>query len=207
MVLMGVSLCKGGESWIRMKKGLNDAVSKSKVGKYFKLDERKSSFTTEIRAGTATFLTMAYIITVNATILADSGGTCSISDCTATASLSAGLISNTSSLLRGTECKFMPNVGYQTCLDKTKSDLIVATALSSMIGCFAMGLLANLPLGLAPGMGANAYFAYNLVGLHGLGPMSYQTALAVVFIEGCSFLVIAAVGIRAKLAWMIPRSV
>ncbi|KAJ6672291.1 XANTHINE/URACIL PERMEASE C887.17-RELATED [Salix viminalis] len=103
-----------------MEKGVNDAVLESRVGKYFKLDERKSSFTKELRAGTATFLTMAYIITVNATILAYSGG-------------------------------------YQSCLDKTKSDLVVATLLSAMIGSFAMGILANLPLGLAPGMGPNAF--------------------------------------------------
>ncbi|KAF5187559.1 Adenine/guanine permease AZG2 [Thalictrum thalictroides] len=166
-------------------------------GKYFKLEARSSTFTKEIRAGTATFLTMAYIITVNATILADSGGTCSVSDCTATTTMEK----------LGPDCKFKSNIGYMNCLAKIKSDLIVATALSSMIGSFAMGVLANMPLALAPGMGVNAYFAYNLVGFHGSGSMTYNTALAVVLVEGIVFLAIAAIGLRGKLARLIPRPV
>ena len=196
---MGGELCATmgtglGNSWKKMEKGLNEAVSKSKVGKYFKLEARKSCFTRELRAGTATFLTMAYIITVNATILADSGGPCSISDCTVSANQTTG-----------PDCTVQPNEGYENCLSKVKSDLIVATALSSMIGSFAMGFFANLPLALAPGMGPNAYLAYNLVGFHGSGPISYQTAMAVVLVEGCAFLLIAAFGLRAKLARLIPK--
>ncbi|KAL3818595.1 hypothetical protein ACJIZ3_004500 [Penstemon smallii] len=179
-----------------IRKRLDESISKSKVGKFFKLEARKSSFTKELRAATATFLTMAYIITVNATILADSGGTCTISDCTAP-----------SNQTPSQDCTLKPNVGYQKCLAKLKNDLIVATALSSMIGSFAMGLLANLPLGLAPGMGANAYLAYNLVGFHGSGPIPYKTAMAVVLVEGCAFLAIAVFGLRAKLARLIPNSV
>ncbi|CAK9143483.1 unnamed protein product [Ilex paraguariensis] len=194
---MRSGFCKNlGKSWKKMERGLNETVSKSKVGKYFKLEARKSCFTRELCAGTATFLTMAYIITVNATILADSGATCSVSDCTAPANQTAG-----------PECLLQPNAGYQNCLSKIKSDLIVATALSAMIGSFAMGLLANLPLGLAPGMGPNAYLAYNLVGFHGSGVMSYQTAMAVVLVEGCAFLAIAVFGLRAKLARLIPHPV
>ncbi|XP_059657284.1 adenine/guanine permease AZG2 [Cornus florida] len=195
---MGTGLCtRPGKLWKKMEGSLNEAVSKSLVGKYFKLEARKSCFTRELRAGTATFLTMAYIITVNATILADSGGTCSVSDCSVPANQTAA----------GPDCMLKPNAGYQNCLSKIKSDLIVATALSSMIGSFAMGILANLPLALAPGMGPNAYLAYNLVGFHGSGPMSYQTALAVVLVEGCAFLAIAVFGLRAKLARLIPNSV
>lgn len=171
-----------GRDWKTMQRGLDEAISKSKVGEFFKLEARKTSFTKELRAATATFLTMAYIISVNATILADSGGTCSASDRN-------------------------PNEGYEKCMSKLKSDLIVATSLSSMIGSFAMGLFANLPLGLAPGMGANAYLAYNLVGFHGSGPVSYKTAMAIVLVEGCAFLAIALLGLRAKLARLIPSSV
>ncbi|TKY65704.1 Adenine/guanine permease AZG1 [Spatholobus suberectus] len=61
---------------------LNSLVAQSRVGKRFKLAERNTNFTTELRAGTATFLTMAYILAVNATIIADSGGACSVADCT-----------------------------------------------------------------------------------------------------------------------------
>ncbi|GAB4860522.1 Adenine/guanine permease azg2 [Ancistrocladus abbreviatus] len=188
---------KLGKSWENMGRNLNESVSKSMVGRYFKLDARKSCFTKELRAATATFLTMIYIITVNAAIIADSGGTCSASDCSPPPHEAAAT----------PDCVLKPNTGYDKCLSNLKSDLIVATALSSMIGSILMGLFANLPLALAPGMGTNAYLAYNLVGFHGSGPMSYQTALAVVLVEGCAFLAIAGLGLRAKLARLIPRPV
>ncbi|KAJ8428734.1 hypothetical protein Cgig2_019027 [Carnegiea gigantea] len=196
---MGRELCVGnefcsqlGNKWQSFKKNLNEAVSKSVVGKYFKIEVRKSYFTRELRAATATFLTMVYIITVNATIIADSGGTCSTSDCSPPG---------------GRSCVLKPNPGYNKCLARLKSDLIVATTLSSFIGSVAMGMLANLPLALAPGMGPNAYLAYNLVGFHGSGPMSYQTALAIVLVEGFAFLLISLFGLRAKLARLIPPPV
>ncbi|KAH7865024.1 hypothetical protein Vadar_001296 [Vaccinium darrowii] len=195
---MGTGFCtKLPNSWEKMERGLNEAISKSKIGKYFKLEQRKSCFTRELRAATATFLTMAYIITVNATILADSGATCSAADCTPPPGHHAA----------SPDCVFKPNAGYQNCLSKVKNDLVVATALSSMIGSLAMGIFGNLPLGLAPGMGPNAYIAYNLVGFHGSGPISYQTAMALVLVEGCAFFLIAAFGLRAKLARLIPKPV
>ncbi|CAN0826870.1 Adenine/guanine permease AZG2 [Linum grandiflorum] len=128
---------------------------------------------------------MAYIISVNATILADSGGTCPHSP----------------------DCTVKPDEGYQSCLDRTRSDLVVATSLTAMVASFAMGLLGNLPFGLAPGMGPNAYLAYNLVGFHGSGPISYRTAMAVVLVEGCVFLAIAVLGLRSRIARLIPRPV
>ncbi|KAK9069882.1 hypothetical protein SSX86_010278 [Deinandra increscens subsp. villosa] len=180
-----------------LEKKLNDSISHSKIGNYFKLQARKTCFTTELRAATATFLTMVYIITVNATILSDSGGTCSVNDCTPPPSTG----------VPPPDCMITPNVGYEQCVTRIKNDLIVATALSSMIGSIAMGVFANLPLALAPGMGTNAYLAYNLVGFHGSGPISYQTAMAIVLVESCAFLAVAAFGLRAKLARFIPRSV
>ncbi|CAN1793972.1 Adenine/guanine permease AZG1 [Linum perenne] len=57
------------ENWISILTKLNAYVEASRVGKRFKISEGNTSFTTEIRAGTATFLTMAYILTVNASIL------------------------------------------------------------------------------------------------------------------------------------------
>ncbi|KAJ0101277.1 hypothetical protein Patl1_06741 [Pistacia atlantica] len=171
---------------------LNAFVAKSRVGKRFKLNERNSTFTTELRAGTATFLTMAYILAVNASILADSGGTCTVADC----------------VPPDDSCKFNPvNPGYSSCLDKVRKDLIVATVASSLIGCLIMGAFANLPLALAPGMGTNAYFAYTVVGFHGSGNVPYKSALAAVFIEGLIFLFISAIGFRAKLAKLVPKPV
>lgn len=202
---MGWEDCNGGcgffrrvcKSWTNMERCIDDGVSKSRVGKFFKLEARKSSFTKEFRAGTATFLTMAYIITVNATILADSGATCSISDCTFPANQTHAT----------PDCMFKANEGYERCLAKVRKDLIVATAVAALVGSVAMGLLANLPLGLAPGMGPNAYIAYNLVGFHGSGKLSYQTAMAIAMTQGIAFLAIAAFGLRAKLARLIPNPV
>ncbi|QCE15338.1 putative MFS transporter [Vigna unguiculata] len=192
---------------------LNQYVAKTRLGKWFKISQRNSTFTTELRAGTATFLTMAYILAVNASILADSGGTCSVSDCLPLCSdpsvpLSACNTSSLRVLHPDHSCKFDPvNPGYAACLENTRKDLIVATIASSLIGCFIMGTFANLPLGLAPGMGSNAYFAYTVVGFHGSGNVSYQSALAAVFIEGIIFLLISAIGLRAKLAKLVPKPV
>lgn len=47
-----------------------------------------------------------------------------------------------------------------------------------------MGAFANLPVGLAPGLGLNAYFTYSIVGVNGSGRVSYREALAAVFLEG-----------------------
>ncbi|MBA0841834.1 hypothetical protein Goarm_001694 [Gossypium armourianum] len=192
---------------------LNSAVANGRIGKRFKLTERNSTFTTELRAGTATFLTMAYILAVNASILADSGGPCSVSDCVPLCSDPSVPLSNcTGSTQRVIQpdvlCKFDPvNPGYASCLEKVRKDLIVATVASSLIGCVIMGAFANLPLALAPGMGTNAYFAYTVVGFHGSGSISYKNALAAVFIEGLIFLFISAIGFRAKLAKLVPKPV
>ncbi|KAJ0979227.1 hypothetical protein J5N97_014701 [Dioscorea zingiberensis] len=171
---------------------LNAAVAGTRVGRRFKLTERGTTFTTELRAGTATFLTMAYILAVNASILSDSGATCSTSDCTKPSPT----------------CKFPPvDSGYAACVDRARRDLIVATAAASIIGSFIMGTFANLPLAMAPGMGSNAYFAYSVVGYHGSGNLPYRTALAAVFLEGLLFLAISALGFRAKLAKLVPKPV
>ncbi|GLJ36683.1 hypothetical protein SUGI_0738120 [Cryptomeria japonica] len=204
-----------GRRWIEGEAKMNDKISKSFLGRYFKMEARKTCFTKEVRAGTATFLTMAYILAVNASILADSGGTCSVADCTKVCNVPQVSVRDCVNGTRGlrlvnpgVECKFPPlNPGYEQCLERTRRDLIVATVVSSMVGCFIMGVFANLPLALAPGMGANAYFAYDVVGFHGSGKVSYKGALAAVFLEGCLFLVISAVGLRARLGKLIPKPV
>lgn len=59
-------------------------------------------------------------------------------------------------------CHVMPQ-------EEVKRELITATAASSLLASCLMGLLANLPVAAAPGMGLNAYFAYNVVGQRGRG--------------------------------------
>ncbi|KAJ3172583.1 hypothetical protein HDU88_005912 [Geranomyces variabilis] len=171
---------------------INERVAKSAIGRYFKLEgsgaknERPGTrFTTEIRAGLATFFAMAYILAVNAQIISDSGGPCVCPD--------KGTCSN--------------DITYLTCVAEVKQDLVVATAAVSAIACFLMGAAANMPLGLAPGLGLNAYFTYQVVGFHGTGNVSYGTALAAVFVEGVTFVFLSAVGIRQLITKAIPASI
>jgi AGZA family xanthine/uracil permease-like MFS transporter len=65
-----------------------------------------------------------------------------------------------------------------------------------------MGLIANYPIALAPGMGLNAYFTYTVV--IGMG-VPWQTALGCVFLSGVAFLVLTVAGIRQLIVGAIPR--
>jgi adenine/guanine/hypoxanthine permease len=124
----------------------------------FHIEERGSTWRTEILAGLTTFLTMAYIVFVNPAILSVTGMP-------------------------------VPSVAAATCL-------------SAAIGCVLMGVLANYPIALAPGMGLNAYFAFTVV--KGMG-VPWQTALGCVFLSGCAFLLLTAAGIRQLIVNAIPR--
>ena len=62
--------------------------------------------------------------------------------------------------------------------DDVKRELITATAASSLLASAMMGLMANLPVAAAPGMGLNAYFAYNVVGTRGSGRVSHAALQA-----------------------------
>ena len=110
---------------------------------YFGITKAGSTVETEIRAGLTTFLTMAYILFVNPSMLSLTG---------------------------------MPF-----------EDALFATAVAAFVGCVVMGLWANLPFALAPGMGLNAYFTFTVV-LYGFG-VSWQVALAAVFVEGVLFMI------------------
>jgi AGZA family xanthine/uracil permease-like MFS transporter len=77
-----------------------------------------------------------------------------------------------------------------------------ATCLAAGIGCILMGLIANYPIALAPGMGLNAYFTYTVV--IGMG-VPWQTTLGCVFLSGVAFLVLTVAGIRQLIVGAIPR--
>ena len=113
---------------------------------------------TEVVAGATTFLTMAYIIVVNPSILGATG---------------------------------MPVAA-----------VAAATCLSAGIGCLLMGLIANYPLALAPGMGLNAYFTFTVV--KGMG-IPWETALGCVFISGLAFMILTLAGVRQLIVRSIPR--
>lgn len=79
--------------------------------------------------------------------------------------------------------------------------VFTATALAAAIGTLIMGLLANYPIALAPGMGLNAFFAYSVV--IGLG-VEWQVALFGVFISGIIFIIITLFNIREIIINAIP---
>ncbi len=126
---------------------------------YFGLSRLGTNTKTEVRAGVATFLTMAYIIVVNPIILSGSG---------------------------------MPIEG-----------VVFATIMVSAISSILMGLVANLPFALAPGMGINAFFTYNIV--LGMG-IDWATALGAVLISGVVFIILSILKVRELIVQAIPRS-
>ena len=85
-----------------------------------------------------------------------------------------------------------------------REDVVFATAVASAVATLIMGLWANYPFALAPGMGLNAYFTFGVVGAMGV---EWPTALAAVFIEGLLFLILAVTGIRGALLRAIPAPV
>ncbi|KAG1815350.1 permease family-domain-containing protein [Suillus variegatus] len=170
---------------------LNAQVADSAIGRWFRLEgsgharEREGSrFMTDVRAGITTWAAMAYIISVNASIVSDSGGTCV---CEA-----------------ANNC--VTDAAYLQCIQEVKQDLITSTAAMSALASILMGALANLPVGMAPGMGLNAYFTYSVVGYHGSGFITYREALAAVFLEGWIFFILSLLGLRQWLARIMPQS-
>ena len=135
-------------------------VQLSFLDKFFKLRENGTDVRTELLAGLTTFLTMAYIIFVNPSILGDAG---------------------------------MP-----------KDAVFVATCLAAAIGTMIMGLYANYPMALAPGMGLNAYFTYAVV--KGMG-IPWEAALGAVFISGCLFVAVSVFRLREMIVNGIPHSI
>jgi len=83
-----------------------------------------------------------------------------------------------------------------------KQALIVVTCIMSCGASLAVGLLANAPIAMAPGLGLNSIFAFLVVS----EKMDWQTALGVVFIAGCFFLILTGLGLRRRIVEAIPTS-
>lgn len=81
--------------------------------------------------------------------------------------------------------------------------VFVATCISAAIGCLMMGLVANYPIALAPGMGLNAYFTFSVC--KGMG-VPWQIALAAVFVSGILFMVLSLWKIREAIVNALPMS-
>ena len=81
--------------------------------------------------------------------------------------------------------------------------IFVGTCLAAAIACFVMGLFANWPVGLAPGMGLNAFFTYTVVGELGY---SWEVALGSVFIAGVLFFIMSITPLRRWMLDSIPMN-
>ncbi|GAA5005608.1 NCS2 family permease [Acinetobacter puyangensis] len=81
--------------------------------------------------------------------------------------------------------------------------VFVATCIAAAIGCLVMGIVANYPIALAPGMGLNAYFTFSVC--MGMG-VPWQTALAAVFVSGLVFLFVSLFKFREAMINAIPMS-
>ncbi|MFS0864322.1 NCS2 family permease [Fredinandcohnia sp. 179-A 10B2 NHS] len=127
--------------------------------RFFKLQQHGTTIGKEFSAGLISYITVVYIIIVNATILAAAG-----------IPMEAG---------------------------------IIATILTSFIGCVVIGLWSNTPLILIPGMGLNAMFTYTIVQS---GGFTWQEALATVFVSGLIFVVIAFTPLAKVITSSIPNS-
>ena len=129
--------------------------------KMFGLAKAGTSVRTEVMAGIATFLTMAYITVVNPAILSTEG-----------TGMAFGAV-------------------------------FTATIIAAVVGTLIMGLWANWPIALAPGMGLNAFFAFGVV--FGMG-YTYQQALAAVFVAGVVFIALSVTPARKYIINSIPKS-
>ncbi|PID01889.1 guanine permease [Sporosarcina sp. P2] len=82
-----------------------------------------------------------------------------------------------------------------------KGAVFVATALAAAVGTLFMGLIARYPIGLAPGMGLNAFFAFTVVLTYGI---PWQTGLTGVLFSGLIFIVLSLTGLREIIINAIP---
>src|SRR5690606_31916685 len=95
-----------------------------------------------------------------------------------------------------------PDILSGTGMDK--GSVFVATCLAAALGTLIMAFVANWPIGMAPGMGLNAFFAFTVVGAMGF---TWQQALGAVFISGVIFVILTVTGVRSWLIEGIPKSV
>ena len=164
---------------------MNNGKSKSENNKsfldsFFKLSENKTNVKTEILAGITTFITMAYIIFVNPSVLMQSGMN------------SRGLIGDAA-----------VKAGLSAINDPVVASIFTATCIAAAVGTLVMALYANLPFAQAPGMGLNAFFTYSVCLTLGY---TWQQALAAVFVSGVLFIIITVTSIREKIVDALPHN-
>ncbi len=83
--------------------------------------------------------------------------------------------------------------------------VFLATIISAVVGTLWMGLFANYPIAIAPGMGLNAFFTYTVV-ISSNGEINFVTAFSAVFIAGLLFIILSLTPLRKKLIEIIPEN-
>ena len=83
--------------------------------------------------------------------------------------------------------------------------VFLATIISAVVGTLWMGLFANYPIAIAPGMGLNAFFTYTVV-ISSNGEINFITAFSAVFIAGLLFIILSLTPLRKKLIEIIPEN-
>ena len=132
---------------------------KTSLIRYFEIDVRRTSIRRELIAGLTTYITMAYIVVINPTMMTQAG------------------------------------------MDYDAS--FTATCFAAAIATFAMGVVANWPVALAPGVGLSAFFTYTVVGELGY---SWQVALGAVFLSSILFIAISATPLRKWILASVPKN-
>ena len=178
---------------------LNTWADKNRYfGGAFAFKERKAKLTTEIRAGTVTFLMVAYILALNPSILATTGGPCNPEKVCAPENYQQ----------YGVDCLLDPDdQGAMNCMETLNVNLLTATAAASLISTFFIGFFANLPLAICPGIGINVYFAYQVIGTLGRGSLTWEQGMVCIFIEGWIFTLLSVSGLRGLIIRHMPRSI
>ena len=133
------------------------SIMKEQFIRYFEIDIRRTTILREFVAGLTTYITMAYIVVINPTMMAQAG----------------------------------MNYGAS----------FTATCLAAALATFAMGIVANWPVALAPGVGLSAFFTFTVVGELGY---SWQVALGAVFLSSILFIVISLTPLRRWILASIP---
>ncbi len=96
--------------------------------------------------------------------------------------------------------------GINVSQTQAEAGIFLGTALSAFIATFIMGLFANVPMVLAPGMGLNAYFTFTVASSQGFG-LGYYQSLVCVFISGILYAILAITPARKKLTELLPSNI
>ena len=128
------------------------------IDRAFHISESGSSIKRETLAGLTTFVSMAYILFVNPSVLGDAG--------------------------------------------MNKGAVFTATALSAILGSLLMGILANYPIAIAPGLGDNAFFTYSVVIAMGI---PWEDAMAGVLVASVLFTILSFLKVREVVIDAIPQ--